>query len=389
VDFSYSPRQLELQGRASAYVDLLIEHELEVERSGGHLDDAVVEQLRQAAMDAGLWAINMPTELGGAGLSILEQVIVQEQWGKATNCLWDIPWRPANVLARATPEQQERHLLPIIRGETFDAFAVTESGAGSDPSGMRSNARRVDGGWLLSGEKWYVTCGDLATLLLVQANAGEAREPTLFLVDKAADGVEIVDVPPMMHTPLYQHPTIRFTDVFVADDDVLGGVGEGYELTKDWFTDERIMIAARTTGAAERALGLARDWAIEREQFGHPIASYQMVQAMLADSAAEIAVNRAYTYQVAWEADRGADRKTLHAKASIAKLSASEAAGRVIDRCVQIFGGRGYRRDHAVERLYRELRVDRIWEGTSEIQRLIIANELVKRGTGVLTMPAG
>jgi acyl-CoA dehydrogenase len=201
--------------------------------------------------------------------------------------------------------------------------------------------------------------------------------------------VEIVDVPPMMHTPLYQHPTIRFTDVFVADDDVLGGVGEGYELTKDWFTDERIMIAARTTGAAERALGLARDWAIEREQFGQPIATYQMVQAMLADSAAEIAVNRAYTYQVAWEADRGTDRKTLHAKASIAKLSASEAAGRVIDRCVQIFGGRGYRRDHAVERLYRELRVDRIWEGTSEIQRLIIANELVKRGPGVLAMPAG
>jgi alkylation response protein AidB-like acyl-CoA dehydrogenase len=138
--------------------------------------------------------------------------------------------------------------------------------------------------------------------------------------------------------------------VFVADQDVLGDVGEGFELTKDWFTDERIMIAARTTGASERALGLARDWALEREQFGQPIAEFQMVQAMLADCAVDIAVNRAFTYQVAWEADQGVDRKTLHAKASMAKLSASEAAGRVMDRCVQIFGGRGYLREYAVER---------------------------------------
>jgi len=155
------------------------------------------------------------------------------------------------------------------------------------------------------------------------------------------------------------------------------------------------MIAARTIGAAERALSLARDWAVSRSQFGAPIASYQLIQGMLADSAVDIAVNRAYTHQVAWEADQlaggagsaGAARKTLHAKAAIAKLSASEASGRVIDRCVQIFGGRGYDRSYPVERLYRELRVDRIWEGTSEIQRLIVAGELIKRGTGVLEMP--
>ena len=387
MDFAFTPRQVELQRAAAEYVQLLIKHEVEVERSGGQLAESIIEELRQAAKDPGLWAINMPTQWGGAGLSTLEQVIVQEQWGKATNCLWDIPWRPANVLARATPEQRERHLLPVIRGEKFDAFAVTESGAGSDASAVQSSAQRVDGGWLLNGEKWYVTCGDLASLLLVQAGAGEERAQTLFLVDKASPGVEIVDVPPVMHTVIYQHPTIRFSDVFVDDTDVLGAVGEGYELTKDWFTDERIMIAARTTGASERALQLARDWAGEREQFGAPIASYQMVQAMLADCAVDIAVNRAYTYQVAWEADQGIDRKTLHAKASIAKLSATEAAGRVMDRCVQIFGGRGYLRDYAVERFYREVRVDRIWEGTSEIQRLIIANELTKRGTDVLALP--
>jgi alkylation response protein AidB-like acyl-CoA dehydrogenase len=175
--------------------------------------------------------------------------------------------------------------------------------------------------------------------------------------------------------------------VFVKDEDILGEIGQGFDLTKEWFTDERLMIAARTVGAAERALQLARDWAVSRVQFGQPIASYQLIQGMLADCAVDIAVNRAFTHQVAWEADHGADKKTLHAKASMAKLSASEAAGRVIDRCVQIFGGRGYDRSYPVERMYREIRVDRIWEGTSEIQRLIIANEIIKRGTGVLEMP--
>jgi alkylation response protein AidB-like acyl-CoA dehydrogenase len=190
-----------------------------------------------------------------------------------------------------------------------------------------------------------------------------------------------------MHTFVYEHPEFTYTDVFVPEANVLGEIGQGYDITRSWFTEERLMIAARTVGAAERALGLARDWAVEREQFGEPIANFQFIQGMLADSAVDIVVNRAFTHQVAWEADHGTDRKALHAKASMAKLSASEAAGRVIDRCVQIFGGRGYDRTYPVERLYRELRVDRIWEGTSEIQRIIIARELIKRGTGVLNLP--
>jgi alkylation response protein AidB-like acyl-CoA dehydrogenase len=199
-----------------------------------------------------------------------------------------------------------------------------------------------------------------------------------------------------MHSAVNGHPEFLFNDVFVADEDILGEIGQGFDLTKEWFTDERLMIAARTVGAAERALQLARDWAVQRVQFGSPIASYQLIQAMLADCAVDIAVNRAFTHQVAWEADQVAalgsaattvDTKTVHAKASMAKLSASEAAGRVIDRCVQIFGGRGYDRSYPVERMYREIRVDRIWEGTSEIQRLIIANELIKRGTSALQFP--
>ncbi|MET7801490.1 acyl-CoA dehydrogenase family protein [Streptomyces decoyicus] len=388
MDFRYTPRQADLKASAATYTELLFRYEDQAEEAGGPLPSDTVRELTRAAIDAGVYAINMPEKWGGPGLSLLDQVIVEEEFGKVTNCLWDIPWRPANVLAYGTEAQREKYLLPVIRGERFDAFAVTEPGAGSDPSSGTSTATRTEGGWLLNGEKWFVTCGDIADFLLVQADAGPERAATLFFVDKQAPGVRMTRVPRFMHSAVNGHPEFTFTEVFVPDDDVLGGVGNGYELTKEWFTDERLMIAARTTGAAERALQLARDWAVERKQFGSPIADFQLVQGMLADCAVDIAVNRAYTHQVAWEADQpGADPKALHAKASTAKLAASEAAGRVIDRCVQIFGGRGYDRSYPVERLYRELRVDRIWEGTSEIQRLIIANELIKRGTRALDLP--
>ncbi|KOU23360.1 acyl-CoA dehydrogenase [Streptomyces sp. WM6372] len=376
MDFRYTPEQADLKARAAAYARLLMRYEDQSEEAGGPLPSATVRELTRAAIEAGVYAINMPAEWGGAGLTLLDQVIVEEEFGKVTNCLWDIPWRPANVLAHGTGEQREKYLLPVIRGERFDAFAVTEPGAGSDPGSCTSTATRTDGGWLLNGEKWFVTCGDIADFLLVQADAGPERAATLFFVDKRAAGVEMTRVPRFMHSAVNGHPEFTFSDVFVPDEDVLGGVGNGYELTKEWFTDERLMIAARTVGAAERALELARDWAVERRQFGSPIADFQLIQGS------------AYTHQVAWEADQPhTDRKTLHAKASTAKLAASEAAGRVIDRCVQIFGGRGYDRSYPVERMYRELRVDRIWEGTSEIQRLIIANELIKRGTRALALP--
>ncbi|SER81529.1 Acyl-CoA dehydrogenase [Streptomyces qinglanensis] len=388
MDFRYTPEQAELKARAAAYSQRLMRYENESEEAGGPLPAETVRTLTREAIDAGVFAINMPVEWGGAGLSLLDQVIVEEEFGKVTNCLWDIPWRPANVLAYGTEAQREKYLLPVIRGERFDAFAVTEPGAGSDAGSGTSTADPVPGGWLLNGEKWFVTCGDVADFLLVQADAGPDRQPTLFFVDKQAPGVRMTRVPRFMHSAVNGHPEFVLQDVFVPDEDVLGGVGNGYELTKEWFTDERLMIAARTTGAAERALELARDWAVERRQFGSRIADFQLIQGMLADCAVDIAVNRAYTHQVAWEADQPkTDRKTLHAKASTAKLAASEAAGRVVDRCLQIFGGRGYDRSYPVERLYREVRVDRIWEGTSEIQRLIIANELIKRGTRALALP--
>ncbi|SOD91294.1 acyl-CoA dehydrogenase family protein [Streptomyces sp. Ag109_G2-15] len=389
MDFRLTPRQAQLKADARALTDFITAYELQCEENNG-LPASAHAKIRDAVLDAGLQAVNMPAEWGGAGLTIAEQVTVQEELGRLTGALWDMVWRPANALRFCTPEQRERFLVPVIRGERRDCYAVTEPGAGSDPQNLATTATKNDDGWVLNGEKWFVTVGDHADFMIVLAAAGPDRAPTLFLVDKDTPGIEMTRVPRFMHTFVYEHPEFTFTDVQVGEDAVLGGIGEGYDITRSWFTEERLMIAARTTGAAERALELARDWAVEREQFGAPIASYQLIQGMLADSAVDIAVNRAYTHQVAWEIDQASaeDRKRLHAKAAIAKLSASEASGRVIDRCLQIHGGRGYDRSYAVERLYRELRVDRIWEGTSEIQRLIIANELVRRGTGVLDLPA-
>ncbi|MDZ7911980.1 MAG: acyl-CoA dehydrogenase [Rhodococcus sp. (in: high G+C Gram-positive bacteria)] len=305
--------------------------------------------------------------------------------GKLTGALWDTVWRPANPLAHATPEQIERYLIPEARGDRRDAVAITEADAGSDFSSATTTAKPDGDDYLINGEKWFVTVGDVADFMIVLANVEPDNAPTMFLVDSDAPGVSIKNIPRYTHTFVYEHPEFTFDNVRVGSDAVLGGVGNGLELTRDWFTEERLMIGARTIGAAERALTLAVDWARERVQGGQRLIDRQLIQGMIADSVVDITVNRAYTHQVAWEFDQ-ADltdptvRKTLHAKAATVKLAASEASNRVVDRAVQIFGGRGYIRDYPVERLWRELRVDRIWEGTSEIQRLVIANEANKRG---------
>jgi acyl-CoA dehydrogenase len=385
MDLTLSPEQDDLRARARALTETIMAHEEACEEHNGLTAEAHAE-IAGRVRELRLNAINMPAEWGGQGLSVLDQVLVQEELGGLTNALWDAVWRPANALRACTPEQRDEYLIPAIRGERRDCFAVTESGAGSDPSLIETTARRVDGGYRIDGEKWFVTVGDVADFLIVLAMVLPERAPTLFLVDKAAPGVRVLRTPRYMHTFVYEHPEFGFEDVRVPDTAVLGDVGEGYDLTRDWFVEERLMIAARTVGAAERALRSAVEFAREREQFGAPIIDYQLIQGMVADSVVDIATNRALVRQVAWEADQSLDRRLLHGKAAVVKLSASEAAGRVVDRALQIHGGRGYMRENPCERLYRDLRVDRIWEGTSEIQRVIVANEVRKRGLdGVLS----
>ena len=264
--------------------------------------------------------------------------------------------------------------------------AVTEPGAGSDPRMVRTRADRRDGRFVLNGEKWFVTSGDVADYLIVHANVdGDPDKPTLFLVDKALPGVRITREPKFTHTYVFGHPEFVFENVELGDEQVLGAVGGGLELTKDWFVEARLQIAANTLGAAIRAFELANAWASERRQFGRAIREFQAIEFMLADMAVEIMATKSLVYRVSWEIDSGVDRKLVHARASALKLQASEMAGRVLDKAVQIFGGRGYMRENPVERLNREVRVDRIWEGTSEIQRAIIGGQLRKRGTGVFT----
>jgi butyryl-CoA dehydrogenase len=385
MDFRMTPRQLELKERAISLTKVIMQYEEDCEANNG-LPPQVHAEVRKAVLDHRLQAVNMPAEWGGAGLSVLEQVIMQEEVGKLTGALWDMIWRPANALRACTPAQREEYLLPEIRGERRDCVAVTEPEAGSDPQNISTTAVRDGDSYLINGEKWFVTVGDAADFIILLASVDGA--PTLFLVDKNLPGIRVKRVPRYTHTFVYEHPEFVFEDVRVGADKILGGIGQGYELTRDWFVEERLMIAARTIGAAERATSLAAEWANTRVQFGQPIATFQLVQGMLADNVVDVSTNRALVYQVGWEADQGLDRKLLNAKAAVVKLAASEASNRCVDRAQQIFGGRGYMRDNPVERLWRELRVDRIWEGTSEIQRLIIGNEISKRGaTGVLSHP--
>ncbi len=384
--FSLSDREVEIRTRARALVDELIPFELAVDEANDEVPPELEREIRSIFLRSGFFAPNFPVEWGGAGLSLAEQVILEEQVGRLTNCLWSALWRPSNVLIHATPEQRSRYVEPNIRGEFRGCYAITEPEAGSDVSSLKTVARRVNSGYRLNGEKWFVTGGDVATFLLVVALVdGDPSLPTIFFVERDAEGLTFVRTPRMTHSVVYGHPEIRLQDVFVAEDGVLGEVGQGISLTQDWFREERLMIAARCLGAAARCIELAHQYAESRVQFGQPIIENQAIQWMLADSATELAAAQALTYKVAADIEAGMEVKVAHGRASMAKLYASEMVDRVTDRCVQIFGGRGYLRENPVERLSRDYRVDRIWEGTSEMQRLIIARAIRRRGLGSLT----
>ncbi|HEX7300463.1 MAG TPA: acyl-CoA dehydrogenase [Solirubrobacteraceae bacterium] len=378
-----TPEQAELQARARAFVEeVLIPLEEQAERARGRLPAQSVEEIRREALARRLTGGLHAVEHGGQGWTHLEWFLVEEQIGRSTNALsWHMPGA-YNVLAHGTEAQIERYLRPALRGELHDAYAVTEEHSGSDPSRIATTATKVDGGWRIDGEKWFVTYGDVAAVYIVMAKAlvDGAELPTLFLVDRGTPGIEVVDDPPFTHSYPHGHPTLRFTGVEVGDDAIIGGLGGGDELQRAWFGEERLGIAARGVGAMWRLLEDTTAWALQREQGGQRIMDYQGVSFPLADSAADAAAGRLLALEVARLADAHADPKLVHAKASMAKLFVSEAACRCADRAVQIFGGRGYMRTNVAERFWRELRVDRIWEGTSEIQRLIVARALERRG---------
>ena len=374
-----SPEIRDLKERVARFVE---EHAYPVEErivERGSIHPGEVEELRRKAREAGFALLNLDPERGGAGLSMLGQVALEEEAGKPTNGLGFavVERGPRELLELTTPKQAERFVAPILRGEYREAWALTEPGAGSDLSALAATATRDGDDWLLNGEKWFVT-GDGAPGVYVVAAVAEGVQ-TLFLVEPDAPGLRIVRTPSFLHDPYADtHPEIVFEDCRVPDAQrILAGGDEG---AKEWILVERLFIAARCCGAAARLLDLASAWAQEREAFGAPIASYQGVSFPLADSLTELLAARLLTYHAAHAFDVLSNRKIVHGKVSMAKLYASETAGRIADRAVQVLGGRGYRVESPAARHFRELRVDRIWEGTSEIQRLIIAGGLFKRG---------
>ncbi len=387
LDERLTPAQLELQARARAFARQVLQpREAEFERAGGRMPGEWGNEIRRAAIDARLHGGSLPREVGGQGWTVTEQVLVHEQFGQSTGGLWSFVPGAYNVLVHCDPEQRRRYLEPCLRGERSGSYAITEPNAGSDARHLEASAVRdsATGEYVLNGEKWFVTGPDDTDFMIFHCHLvdGDRRLPTLFLVDYDAPGVRRSQDPDYTHTFADRHPQFVLTDVRLPAAAILGPIGAADELTNEWFVEERIHIAARCNGAMERLLDLAVEFATGRSQFGERIYDFQGVSFPMADSAADAAAARLLTRECARLADAGADPKLVHAKAAIAKLFASEAAYRCADRVVQVFGGRGYMREFPAERYLRELRVDRIWEGTSEIQRLIIARALEKRGVG-------
>jgi acyl-CoA dehydrogenase len=386
MDLSLTAPALAWQRRAKAFAEeYLFPLELELEMAG-RLPQETLDRLRRAVREHGLNGINHAKVVGGQGCTQLELTLINEELGKATGALWAIVPHPAVALKHGTSEQIDTYLRPSCLMERRACVAVTEPSAGSDPRMIRSRADRRDGRFILNGEKWFVTSGDVADYIIVHANIdGDPEKPTLLLVDKSLPGIRIGREPKFTHTYVFGHPEFLFENVEIGENRVLGEIGGGLELTKDWFVEARLQIAANALGAAIRAFELANAWASERQQFGRAIRDFQAIEFMLADMAVEIMATKSLAYRISWEIDKGVGRKLVHARASALKLQASEMAGRVLDKAVQIFGGRGYMRENPVERLNRDVRVDRIWEGTSEIQRAIIGGQLRKRGADVFT----
>jgi len=386
--YGLTSADLDLQGRARAFTDELIGFELEAETHDGRLPDAVTKAHHERAIELGLHATNMPSSVGGRGCTALQQVLVQEQAGRVTNGIaWCCATPPSWWPDVANDHQRETWLLPTVRGELEECYAITEEGAGSDLSDVTATARRDADAYVLDGVKWHVTSFNEADYVFFQAvltTGPHAGDQALFVLDKDTPGVRVVRTPAYTHTLGHAHPIVAFEGVRVPATHLVGGEGDGMTFVYEWFRFERLMVAARCLGAAERLVDEATAFARERTVGGLPLIERQLVQAMLADSLTELFAARSMTYETARSVDEGVDTKVLHARCSMVKLYASEMANRVADRALQIFGGRGYMRENVAERFFRELRVERIWEGASEVQRLIVADQLARRGRSAL-----
>jgi acyl-CoA dehydrogenase len=386
MDFAFSDEQRMLVDTVRAFVQKeLMPHEEEVERKN-EVPPALIAQIRARAIAAGLYAANMPQELGGGGLDALSVALMERELGRTSFALQYAVARPSNILRACNGEQIERYLLPTIRGERVECLAMTEPGAGSDLRSMKTRAARDGDGFIINGTKHFISYADVADYAILFAVSGEAeagrggkKKITAFLVDKGIPGFEIHMGPRSVSHRGFHHCELIFSDCRIHERQVLGEEHRGFDVANEWLGATRLTVAVQCVGRAQRALELATEWAATRKQFGQTIGRFQGVGFKLADMATEIAAAELLVLLAAWKLDRGSAADPDFA---MAKLYATEMLARVTDQTLQIFGGMGLMEELPVERLWRDARVERIWDGTSEIQRHIISRALLRPHEG-------
>lgn len=383
MQFGLTDEQRMIVDTTRAFVETeLYPHEALVERTG-HLPLELIREVQKKAMDAGLYAANMPEDVGGAGLDTLSWLLYERELGRANYALhWTCVARPSNILLAGTPEQRERYLMPCIRGETWDCLAMTEPGAGSDLRGMRASARPDGDDWILNGTKHFISHADLAGFTIAFMATGEEDTPrgpkkriTAFFVDKGTPGFTVRDGYRNVSHRGYTNAILEFDECRIPARNVLGEVHRGFEVANQWLGATRLQVASTCLGRARRALDHALSWAAERRQFGQQIGKFQGVSFKLADMALELKAAELLTWEAGWKVDQGS---VTDADMAMAKLKATEALAMIADEAIQIHGGMGLMDELPLERIWRDARVERIWEGTSEIQRHIISRELLR-----------
>jgi len=382
MDFELTFEQQMVVSTVRKFVEKeLYPFEDEVER----LDDVrpeVATAIRSRALDAGIYAANMPAELGGGGLDAVSLTLTERELGRTSYALQMLVARPSNILQACTGEQVERYLLPAVRGERHDCLAMTEPGAGSDVRGMTTKATPVGDDWVIDGTKHFISHADMADFVVLFAATGveeTARGPrnliSAFLVDLDSPGVLLSRGSSCVSHRGYHQCELVFDGCRVSGDQLLGEAGCGLDLMDQWLGASRLTVAANCVGRARRVLDATLDWAATRRQFGQQIGKFQGVGFQLADISVALEAAELLTLQAAWKQEQG---QMTAQDAAMAKLFASETLGRVTDTAVQVFGGTGLMSDAPIERWWRDARVERVWDGTSEIQRVIIARALLR-----------
>ncbi len=383
MNFGLSEEQRLIVDTTRAFVENeLYPHEAAIERSG-HLDMDLVREIQQKAIEVGLYAANIPEEHGGAGLDTVSWLLYEKELGKANYALhWTCVARPSNILCAGTAEQQEKYLKPCVAGEKWDCLAMTEPGAGSDLRGMTASAVPDGDDWILNGTKHFISHADIADFAICFMATGEEDTPrgkkkliTAFFVDKETPGFHVRDGYRNVSHRGYTNAILEFDNCRIPKRQMLGELHKGFNVANDWLGATRLQVGATCLGRAERAFAHSVEYSAQRKQFGQAIGKFQGVSFKLADMAMEMKAAELMILEAGWKYDEGT---ASDSDMAMAKLKATEMLAMVADEAIQIHGGMGLMEDLPLERIWRDARIERIWEGTSEIQRHIISRTLLR-----------